>query len=199
MKIIGISTIPPEVFEAADTLHNYFTRIGATDWECSHVADRRLVVNRNRPSTHPELAAEHTAMNTPTPRTDAAQHEGLMRGNALPTKVVRADFARQLERELAQVSKDRDSWKASHDNQVKIKNIIATRGDLKDRAPKVEKLVAELNQTKTNNAELLEALEACMKIIRPPSALANECWTTIDEINEAWVKGSDAIIQSKLK
>ena len=40
---------------------------------------------------------------TPTPRTDAAQHEGLIRGNALPTKVVRADFARQLERENAEL------------------------------------------------------------------------------------------------
>lgn len=37
---------------------------------------------------------------TPTPRTDAAQHEGLLRGNPIPTSVTTADFARQLEREL---------------------------------------------------------------------------------------------------
>ena len=35
-----------------------------------------------------------------TPRTDAAQHEGLLRGNPMPTSVTTADFARQLEREL---------------------------------------------------------------------------------------------------
>jgi hypothetical protein len=36
-----------------------------------------------------------------TPRTDAAQHEGLLRGNPIPTSVTTAEFARQLERELA--------------------------------------------------------------------------------------------------
>ena len=35
-----------------------------------------------------------------TPRTDATQHEGLLRGNPIPTSVTTADFARQLEREL---------------------------------------------------------------------------------------------------
>ena len=88
-------------------------------------------------------------MNTPTPRTDANQLRDHMAYDHLWS-----DFARQLERELTQVSKDRDSWKASHDNQVRIKNIIATRGDLKDRAPKVEKLVAELNNLKKYVSEL---------------------------------------------
>ena len=40
---------------------------------------------------------------TNTPRTAAEEHEGLLRGNAIPTKVVRADFARQLERENAEL------------------------------------------------------------------------------------------------
>lgn len=64
------------------------------------------------------------------------------------------EFASTLERELAQALKEKKEWKASHDNQVKIKNIIATRGDLKDRAPKVEKLVAELNNLKKYVSEL---------------------------------------------
>lgn len=34
-----------------------------------------------------------------TPKTDAAQHEGLLRGNPIPTQVVLAEFARELERE----------------------------------------------------------------------------------------------------
>ena len=35
----------------------------------------------------------------PTPETDASQHEGLLRGNAMPTQVVHVNFARKLERE----------------------------------------------------------------------------------------------------
>ena len=40
---------------------------------------------------------------TPTPRTDAEEHEGLIRGCATPTKVIRTDFARTLERENAEL------------------------------------------------------------------------------------------------
>ena len=39
-----------------------------------------------------------------TPETDTSQHEGLLRGNAMPTQVVHVNFARKLERE-------RDHWK----------------------------------------------------------------------------------------
>jgi predicted Zn-ribbon and HTH transcriptional regulator len=35
----------------------------------------------------------------PTPETDAAQHEGLLRTNPIPMQVVTAEFARRLERE----------------------------------------------------------------------------------------------------
>ena len=35
----------------------------------------------------------------PTPETDAAQHEGLLRTNPIPMQVVTANFARKLERE----------------------------------------------------------------------------------------------------
>lgn len=41
----------------------------------------------------------------PTPETDMSQHEGLLRGNAMPTQVVHVNFARKLERE-------RDEWAA---------------------------------------------------------------------------------------
>jgi hypothetical protein len=36
---------------------------------------------------------------TPTPETDSAQHEGLLRTNPIPLQVVTAEFARKLERE----------------------------------------------------------------------------------------------------
>lgn len=51
---------------------------------------------------------------TPTPRTDAAQHEGLIRGSATPTKVIRADFARQLERENAELLERLNERTQSH-------------------------------------------------------------------------------------
>ena len=62
---------------------------------------------------------------TPTPRTDAAQHEGLMRGNALPTKVVRADFARQLERENAELLAALESMVAANSGVAVMPKIEA--------------------------------------------------------------------------
>lgn len=41
---------------------------------------------------------------TPTPRTEAAQHEGLLRGNPIPTLVTTAEFARQLERDITELN-----------------------------------------------------------------------------------------------
>ena len=64
----------------------------------------------------------------PTPETDASQHEGLLRGNAMPTQVVHVNFARKLERErdeareairvlaehgeseIQRITKERDEW-----------------------------------------------------------------------------------------
>lgn len=39
--------------------------------------------------------------------------------------------------------KERDMWKANHDNMVELKGIIASRPDLGDRAPRVAALIAE--------------------------------------------------------
>jgi DNA repair exonuclease SbcCD ATPase subunit len=60
--------------------------------------------------------------------------------------VVTAEFARRLERERDEARKEAAMWKANHDNQVELKSIISKRGDLKDRAPRVEKLIAERDQ-----------------------------------------------------
>ena len=46
---------------------------------------------------------------------------------------------------------DRDMWKANHENQVEIKRIIAARPDLKERAPMVEKLMAERNRAQAHS------------------------------------------------
>ena len=44
------------------------------------------------------------------------------------------------------LERERNEWKANNDNQVALKRIIAARPDLKDRAPMVEKLMAERNR-----------------------------------------------------
>jgi hypothetical protein len=76
--------------------------------------------------------------------------------------VVPAEFARRLERERDKARRDAAMWKANHDNQVELKSIISKRGDLKDRAPRVEKLIAERDELRAINAELLGTLEECL-------------------------------------
>ena len=66
----------------------------------------------------------------------------------------------------ARAAVERDMWKANHDNQVKIKRIIAARPDLKDRAPMVEKLMAERNRAQgwsTLQYERIKRLEAVIR------------------------------------
>jgi len=73
-----------------------------------------------------------------TPETDAV---AVIEGN-WDTKALRmGDFARKLERE-------RNSWKAAHDNQVKLKQIISDRPDLKERAKLVAELIEERDECK---------------------------------------------------
>ena len=50
-------------------------------------------------------------MSRPTPETDAAQHEGLLRGNPMPTQVVHFLFARKLEQERDEAREERDNLK----------------------------------------------------------------------------------------
>ena len=54
------------------------------------------------------------------------------------------------------VTKDRDKWKAAHDNQVKLKRILTDRPDLKDRAASMQKLLAELKAANERIRELRE-------------------------------------------
>ena len=46
----------------------------------------------------------------PTPETDAAQHEGLLRTNPIPTQVVHINFARRLERERDEAREEIKEW-----------------------------------------------------------------------------------------
>lgn len=59
----------------------------------------------------------------------------------------------------ARADVERDMWKANHDNQVAIKRIIAARPDLKDRAPMVEKLMAERNRAQAHSIRQHEEIK----------------------------------------
>lgn len=52
------------------------------------------------------------------------------------------------------MERGRNEWKANHDNQVAIKRIIAARPDLKERAPMVEKLMAERNRAQAHSIRI---------------------------------------------
>jgi hypothetical protein len=79
-----------------------------------------------------------------TPETDSEADNG-----ALCDQCVPAEFARKLERE-------RDEWKAAHDNQAKLKRIISDRPDLKERAKLVEELIKERDEARSDLAYRLE-------------------------------------------
>lgn len=54
-----------------------------------------------------------------------------------------ANALRSLADQCERLTKERDHWKANHDNQVEIKAAVLDRPDLGDRARKVQALVAE--------------------------------------------------------
>ena len=95
-----------------------------------------------------------------TPDTDAvAEYEGNW-----DTKALRmTDFARRLERE-------RDEWKAAHDNQVSLKRIISDRPDLKERAKLVAELIEERDGWREAAYSLGEAIPASWESLQPPAA-----------------------------
>jgi hypothetical protein len=80
---------------------------------------------------------------TDAPRTNEAiaallERDGELSEENAPEVLVK--LCRQLERERDDARLDTKRWKSNHDNQVKLKQIISDRPDLKERA----KLVAEL-------------------------------------------------------
>jgi len=75
----------------------------------------------------------------------------------------------------------------------------AILADDKGDSSLIHNLAIHARQLERERNELLEALEACMKIIGPPHALESECWATTDEINASWDKGTAAIAKTKRK
>lgn len=94
----------------------------------------------------------------------------------------------------ARAFEERDHWKANHDTQVKLKRIIAERPDLKDRAPKVEKLMAERNRAQARSIRQHARIQELEAIIRGlnakhdclPEALESEedLWRALPDVSE---------------
>jgi len=78
---------------------------------------------------------------------------------------------------LDKVCKERDEWKANHDNQVKLKQIISDRPDLKERAALVQDLIGELRATQDDNEELhirISKLEEAVRFMNPTNEMLPE-------------------------
>lgn len=66
--------------------------------------------------------------------------------------------SREIGEAVETLKRQRDEWKANHDNQVELKRIITSRPDLKERAPLVERLASERNTLLTAAKNLLPFL-----------------------------------------
>lgn len=70
--------------------------------------------------------------------------------------------------EIRRLQAERDHWKANHDNQVAIKSALISRPDLCDRAPRIEKLIAEnarLREERDRDRNALEVADEILALI----------------------------------
>ncbi|MEI6655779.1 MAG: hypothetical protein WCP45_13525 [Verrucomicrobiota bacterium] len=89
--------------------------------------------------------------------------ESIISGDGVANAAIREAGQRIIE-----LSAARDEWKANHDNQVELKRIIAARPGLKERAPMVEKLMAERNRAQSWSIRQHERIVALERIINNP-------------------------------
>jgi hypothetical protein len=76
----------------------------------------------------------------------------------------------ELSRLCRKLVRERDEWKAAHDNQVKLKQIISDRPDLKERAKLVAELIEERDGWREAAYSLGEAIPASWEELQPPAA-----------------------------
>lgn len=77
---------------------------------------------------------------------------------------------RELKVQYEQLECERDTWKAAHDNQVKLKQIISDRPNLKERAKLVAELIEERDGWREAAYSLGEAIPASWESLQPPAA-----------------------------
>lgn len=68
------------------------------------------------------------------------------------------NLCRDLERELEEARKQRDKWKANHDNQVAINRALRDRPDLGERAKLVDALIKQRDEANRKRDEIFQAL-----------------------------------------
>jgi hypothetical protein len=74
----------------------------------------------------------------------------------------------ELQEKVDKLERERDAWKAAHDNQVKLKQIISDRPDLKERAKRVAVLIEERDSWREAAYALGEALPPSWEELQPP-------------------------------
>lgn len=92
--------------------------------------------------------------------------------------------------------RERDKWKASHDNQVNLRRALMDRPDLKERAFLVQGLATERDALKAKlealtaeNATFRNAQKACEDCDAPTVAEVKELRAKLNSITEAWKNG----------
>ena len=84
----------------------------------------------------------------PTPETDASQHEGLLRGNAMPTQVVHVNFARKLERERDEANEELHKQLVRYDQLfVEAEQIRIERDEAREALMKIEEVFIDSDDT----------------------------------------------------
>jgi hypothetical protein len=61
----------------------------------------------------------------------------------------------ELTTQLEAAHKETAKWKAAHDNQVNLKRILMDRPDLEDRAERMQELLVQIEQLKSDYNQLL--------------------------------------------
>jgi hypothetical protein len=61
----------------------------------------------------------------------------------------------ELTTQLEVANKEVAKWKAAHDNQVNLKRILMDRPDLEDRAERMQELLVQIEQLKSDYNQLL--------------------------------------------
>lgn len=69
--------------------------------------------------------------------------------------------AERITSEIRAVTAQRDEWKANHDNQVSINQLLRDRPDLKDRAASVDKLIEQLDNIDSMYHKVIKEVLKC--------------------------------------
>lgn len=97
--------------------------------------------------------------------------------------------AERITSEIRAVTSQRDEWKANHDNQVSINQLLRDRPDLKDRAASVDKLIEQRDSLQKVLKDCLYAMPCSYvpnhTVANLPSMIASQAQMLGEECNRA--------------